>query len=172
MAVNYARGNNAVKPLVDSALSELNASPSALFSVMGRHLARTLECKAVADAMADWVLELCPGEPVYTPYEIPDVGQGAGMTAAPRGALGHWVGLKEGKIGHYQCVVPTTWNASPKDGEGTPGPIEQAITGTKIRDEQNPYEIVRIVRSFDPCLACAVHLIRPRGKTIGRFRVT
>ena len=172
MAVNYARGNEAVKPLVDSALSELGASPPALFSVMGRHLARALECKIVADAMADWVLQLSPAEPVYTPYEIPDEGSGAGLTAAPRGALGHWVRLSAAKIDHYQCVVPTTWNASPKDDEGTPGPIEQAITGTKIRDEQNPFEIVRIVRSFDPCLACAVHLIRPKGKTIGRFRVT
>jgi len=172
MAVNYARGNEVIKPLVDSALSELNAPPSALFSVMGRHLARALECKAVADAMADWVLKLSPGEPVYAPYEIPGEGSGAGLTEAPRGALGHWVKLSSGKIGHYQCVVPTTWNASPKDSQGTPGPIEQAITGTRIRDEQNPFEIVRIVRSFDPCLACAVHLIRPRGKTIGRFRVT
>lgn len=172
MAVNYARGNQAVKPLVDSALSEMGPAPAVLFSVLGRHLARALECKIVADAMADWVLQLCPGEPVYTPYEIPDEGSGAGLTAAPRGALGHWVRLSGGKIGHYQCVVPTTWNASPKDSQGTPGPIEQAITGTRIRDEQNPFEIVRIVRSFDPCLACAVHLVRPKGKTIGRFRVT
>jgi len=171
MAVNYARENGAVKPLVDSALSELNAQPSELFSVMGRHLARALECKVVADAMANWVLQLSPGEPVYTPYEIPDEGQGTGMTAAPRGALGHWVKLKDGKIGHYQCVVPTTWNASPRDGGGNPGPIEQAITGTRIRDERNPFEIVRIVRSFDPCLACAVHLVRPKGRTVARFRV-
>lgn len=171
IVVNYARGNEAVKPLVDSALSELKAGPAALFSVMGRHLARALECKLVADAMADWVLELSPGEPVYAPYKIPEEGEGAGMTEAPRGALGHWVTLTEGKIGHYQCVVPTTWNASPRDAGGNPGPIEQAITGTKIKDEQNPFEIVRIVRSFDPCLACAVHLVRAKGRTIGRFRL-
>jgi len=171
MVVNYVGGNDAVKPLIDASLSELNAPPSALFSVMGRHLARALECKVVADAMAEWVLELSPGEPVYTPYEIPDEGTGAGLTAAPRGALGHWVNLEAGKIDHYQCVVPTTWNASPKDGDGQPGPIEQAITGTTIKDEQNPFEIVRIVRSFDPCLACAVHLVRPKGHRLGRFRV-
>lgn len=171
MVVNYASENEAVKPLVDSALSELGVGLPSLFSVLGRHLARALECKIVADAMADWVLELSPGEPVYAPYEIPDEGQGTGMTAAPRGALGHWVRLKEGKIAHYQCVVPTTWNASPQDAQGNPGPIEQAITGTKIKDERNPFEIVRIVRSFDPCLACAVHVVQPRGTTIGRFRV-
>jgi hydrogenase large subunit len=122
--------------------------------------------------MAEWILDLVPGGSVYAPYEIPDEGEGAGLTAAPRGALGHWVRLKGGKIDHYQCVVPTTWNASPKDEQGNPGPIEQAIIGTPIKDEENPFEIVRIVRSFDPCLACAVHLVTPHGRTLGRFVVS
>lgn len=94
-----------------------------------------------------------------------------GLTEGARGALGHWIEIKEKKIANYQCVVPTTWNASPKDDNGNPGPIEQAIVGTRIRDEDNPFEIVRIVRSFDPCLACAVHLITPKSRELGRFRV-
>jgi len=90
----------------------------------------------------------------------------------PRGALGHWIEIEGQKIANYQCVVPTTWNASPRDDRGQPGPIEQALTGTKIRDQQNPFEIVRIVRSFDPCLACAVHVITPKGKDLARFRIS
>ncbi|MDI6814750.1 MAG: nickel-dependent hydrogenase large subunit [Dehalococcoidales bacterium] len=76
-----------------------------------------------------------------------------------------------GKIKNYQVITPTTWNASPRDDKGQPGPIEQAVTGTKVRDEANPFEIVRIVRSFDPCLACSIHLITPKGTELGRFRV-
>lgn len=172
MLVNYGRGNDQVKGLIDHVLGTLDLQPAALNSVLGRHAARAVECKIVADAMADWILDLVPGGPVYAPYEIPDEGEGAGLTAAPRGALGHWVRLKDGVIDHYQCVVPTTWNASPKDEQGNPGPIEQAIVGTPIKDEENPFEIVRIVRSFDPCMACAVHTITPRGRTLGRFVVS
>jgi hydrogenase large subunit len=104
-----------------------------------------------------WLLAVKPGEPTYCEYEIPDEAEGYGILEASRGALGHWIEIKDKKIYNYQCVVPTTWNASPKDDEGNPGPIEQAIIGTKIKDKDNPFEIVRIVRSFDPCLACAIH---------------
>ena len=122
--------------------------------------------------MAEWVLQLKPEEPVFTEYDIPEESEGFGLTEGPRGALGHWISIKDKKIDNYQCVVPTTWNASPKDDSGKPGPIEQAITGTKIKDENNPFEIVRIVRSFDPCLACAVHLLDVRGNTRGGFQTT
>jgi hydrogenase large subunit len=171
MLLSYARGERA-KEILDGILSELGAPASALNSVLGRHAARAVETKLVADAMADWVLELAPGEPVYAPYEMPDAGEGVGLTGAPRGALGHWIRVKDGAIDHYQCVVPTTWNCSPKDNRDRPGPAEQAIVGTKIHDEENPFEIVRIVRSFDPCLACAVHTITPRGRPIGRVVVS
>jgi hydrogenase large subunit len=79
--------------------------------------------------------------------------------------------IKDKKIANYQFVVPTTWNASPRDDGGTPGAIEQALTGTRVKDESNPFEIVRIVRSFDPCIACAVHLVTPRGSEMGRVRI-
>lgn len=155
--VNYAQGNPKILGLVDWALGELQAGPQALFSVMGRHLSRALDCKLIADAMAEWVLQLEPSGPVYTPYELPEEGQGAGLVDAPRGALLHSLKIEGKKIAHYQCVVPTTWNASPRDNNGIPGPIEQAIEGSPCKDKENPFEIVRIVRSFDPCLACAVH---------------
>jgi hydrogenase large subunit len=157
VAVTYASGDAKMKELVDWALGELNAPPSALFSVMGRHLARALACKFLADALEGWLLELKPGEPAYYEYELPDSATGFGITEGARGALGHWIEIRDKKIHNYQCVVPTTWNGSPRDDEDRPGPFEQAIEGTKVKDKNNPSEIVRIVRSFDPCLACAVH---------------
>ncbi|MGQ9546433.1 MAG: nickel-dependent hydrogenase large subunit [Dehalococcoidia bacterium] len=169
--VNYARGNPEVKSLVDSALSQLNLKPQAMFSTMGRNLARALETKLIADAMADWVLELKPGEPAYTNYDLPSEATGMGLIGAARGALGHWIEIKEGRIANYQVITPSTWNISPRDDKGQPGPLEQAITGTEIRDEANPFEVVRIVRSFDPCLACSIHLLSPKGHDLGRFTV-
>jgi hydrogenase large subunit len=130
-----------------------------------------LAAKYLADSMGEWLLQLKPGEPTFVPYELPEEGQGVGIIDAARGALGHWVEIKEKKIANYQCVVPTTWNASPRDDSSTPGAIEQALIGTKVKDEANPFEIVRIVRSFDPCLACAVHLITPKGNELGKIRI-
>jgi hydrogenase large subunit len=171
VAVTYASGNPAVKSLVDSVLSQFNASPAALFSVLGRHAARALYCKLIADTMPEWLLQLKPGEPAYIDYEIPDESAGMGLVDGARGALGHWIEIKDQKIANYQCVVPSTWNFGPRDNKDQPGPAEQAITGTKIKDESNPVEIVRIVRSMDPCLACAIHLVTPKGRDLGEFRV-
>lgn len=167
----YVAGDQKVKALIDPALAKFKAGPEVMFSVLGRHLARALSAKIVADMMPSWLLELKPGEPVYQEYEIPEESTGMGLVEAARGALGHWIEIKDKRIANYQCVVPSTWNMSPRDDKGQPGPLEQALTGTQVRDEENPFEIVRIVRSFDPCLACAVHLITPKGKTLSEFRV-
>ena len=99
------------------------------------------------------------------------MGDGCGLVDAPRGAVAHWVKVRDGKTANYQLVVPTTWNASPMDDKDRPGPIEQALLGTKVRDPENPFEVVRIVRSFDPCLACAVHVATPKGRSLGAFRI-
>jgi hydrogenase large subunit len=160
-----------VKEAVDGVLAHFKAGPEALFSVLGRHAARALDCRIVADSMADWLLQLKPGQPVFTEWQTPVQAQGMGLWEGPRGALGHWISIKDSKIDNYQCVVPTTWNASPRDDKDQPGPMEQAITGTRIKDEANPFELGRIVRVFDPCIACAVHIITPRGTEKGRFRV-
>jgi hydrogenase large subunit len=169
--VNYVGGNLKIKSLLDATLSRVNLKPKAMFSVMGRNLARALETKLIADAMVDWVLQLKPGEPAYISYELPKEAVGMGLVDAARGALGHWIEIKEGKIANYQVITPSTWNISPRDDKNQPGPLEQAITGTKIKDEANPFEIVRIVRSFDPCVACSVHLLSPKGHDLGKFRV-
>lgn len=169
--VTYAHGDPVVKKLVDMVLSHFKAPVQAMFSVLGRHAARALTAKIIADAMEEWLLQLKLDEPICVEYEVPEEGRGMGLTEAARGALGHWIEIKDKKIANYQCVVPTTWNASPKDDEERPGPIEQALIGTRIRDVDNPFEIGRIVRSFDPCIACAVHMIRPGGREMAKFPI-
>ena len=169
--VAYLRGHERLKPMIDGVLSEFNAEPTALFSVLGRHAARALESKVIADAMKEWVLQLKPGEPTCAVYDLPETGEGMGLVGAPRGALGHWIRIRDRKVEKYQMVVPTTWNAGPADDKGRPGPIEQALIGTKIKDVDNPFEIVRIVRSFDPCLACAVHVVTLKGRKLGEYRI-
>ncbi len=150
MVVSYTAGETTVQKLVNDTLAHFGAKPTALFSVLGRHAARALECKFVADKMAGWLLELKLGEPVCTEYKTPTEGNGMGLWEAPRGTVGHWIKIADSKIAHYQIVPPTNWNASPRDDNGQPGPIEQALVGTKVKDESNPFEVVRIVRSFDP----------------------
>ena len=170
MAVNHLQGTNpVVSKLVGDTLTQLNIPVSALFSVLGRHAARALETKVVADKCAEWIMQLNPSQPVHTKFEIPDQSTGMGLTEAPRGALGHWITIKNKKIDRYQCVVPTTWNASPKDDQKQPGPIEQALIGTPVADSENPIEPLRVVRSFDPCLACAIHILEPE-KDVKKFR--
>ena len=171
MASNYVQGDTKAKELVDSLLGQFNADADVLFSVLGRHAARALEAKLVADAMVDWLTSLKPDEPTIADSEIPDTGEGAGLTEAPRGSLGHWITIKDKKIERYQVITPTAWNASPKDDKDQPGAVEQAIIGTKVKDKENPFELVRIVRAFDPCLACSVHLLDARANKLGIFRV-
>jgi hydrogenase large subunit len=139
-------------------------------SVIDRHAARVIEAKKVADAMEQWVLQLKPGEPAYAESKVPDSSEGVGLMEGARGALGHWIKITNKKIENYQAVVPTTWNCGPRDDKGVRGPVEEALVGTAIVDTDNPLEVVRIVRSFDPCIACAVHLIKPSGE-IKKFRV-
>jgi len=144
---------------------------SKAFSVMGRHAARAEECLLVARAMNEWLGELQPGKPTARPYDIPDQAEGMGLTEAPRGALGHWMKVENGVIARYNAVVPTTWNASPKDDLGQPGPIEQALIGAPVANPDHPIEVVRIIRSFDPCIGCAVHLLDPDGTQLAHLRV-
>ena len=139
-------------------------------STMDRIKARALETQKIADAMDVWLDELVPGAPSYQPSTIPDQATGVGLTEAPRGALGHWMDIDESVISRYQVVTPTNWNASPRDDLDLAGPIEEALIGTPVADFSQPVEVIRVVHSFDPCLACGVHMVRPddrrEGKTI------
>jgi len=134
-------------------------------SVMDRHLARAAEALQIATAMKGWLAELSPTGAVHTEYTVPSSGQGAGLAEAPRGALGHWLNVSGGEITHYQVVTPTCWNASPRDELDVLGPLEQALVGTPVGDADKPVEVLRVVHSFDPCLACAVHVAHPRRET-------
>ncbi len=159
VVTSYLSGNEAVKSEVNGLLRMFNAGISAVFSVLGRHAARAIESKLLCVEMRKWLDELEVGGPPRNSYEIPQRGEGEGLTEAPRGALGHWIVVEDGKIGNYQCVVPTTWFCGPRDDRGVRGPVEQALIGTPITDNNNPLEAARVVRSFDPCIACAVHIV-------------
>jgi len=157
MIIAYHKKLPIVQKIIDPLLAGLNKKPSDLVSMVGRHAARAIECKLVADHCLTWIDQLIPEKPVFQDFNIPEKGKGIGLTEAPRGALGHWLEIDNYRIAHYQCVVPTTWNCSPRDDQSNPGPVEKALEGTPIADSENPIEAVRIVRSFDPCIACAVH---------------
>ncbi|MBI5559065.1 MAG: nickel-dependent hydrogenase large subunit [Deltaproteobacteria bacterium] len=156
--VDYHQGNNPqVKKLVDHFATLAGITPDKLNSVLGRHLSRAI-CAAV---IADFVLEECeriePGKPAGAEIRIPATGEGYGATEASRGALLHYIRLQDHKVEKYECVVPTTWNCSPRDDKGNPGALESALIGTRVENPDEQIESVRIVHSFDPCLACAVH---------------
>jgi len=121
----------------------------------------------VANAMLTWLSDIVAhglSEPSYIPYEVPPSTTGVGLTEAIRGALGHWVEYDaQGKIAHYQIITPTCWNASPEDADSIHGTIEQALIDLPVADENLPIEAMRVIHSYDPCLACAVHVVRPNG---------
>ena len=169
MLVSYAGGVPEVKRAVDGALRQLGAGPSALYSTLGRVAARALESEIVVARLEGWLDELdrninsgdlrIADTAMWDPSNWPKTARGFGPHEVPRGALGHWVEISNGLISRYQAVVPSTWNASPRDAEGTPGPYEQALVGTPVADPEQPLELLRTVHSFDPCLACAVHVL-------------
>ena len=169
--ITYLKGSDSdYKSLIDSALSTLGLQPADLISVMGRHAARALELSILTDRMDEWVDELDPSAPVMAKFKIPKTSEGMGLTEAARGSLGHWISIDNFRIENYQAVVPTTWNGGPRDDAGNMGPYEQALIGAPIADVENPIEVGRVIRSFDPCLACAVHIVEG-DREILKFRV-
>jgi [NiFe] hydrogenase large subunit/hydrogenase large subunit len=180
MLVSYASGHARVKPLVDSVLKALNVGPDALFSTLGRVAARGIETQLLAEKMGDWVdalgANMASGElrihdnSKWEPSTWPADAMGAGFHEAPRGALGHWVSIHNGTISNYQCVVPSTWNAGPRDAKNRRGPYEEALLGTPVADMNRPVEILRTVHSFDPCMACGVHVVDAHRREVARVR--
>jgi hydrogenase large subunit len=140
---------------------KVNGDYTGGISVMDRHLARAQEALKVANAMMTWVGQLKVGQPVYSSSSVPLSATSYGLTEAPRGALGHWLQIANGTIGRYMVVTPTCWNASPRDSSGKRGPLEEALIGTPVNNINEPIEVLRVVHSFDPCLSCAVHVVRP-----------
>jgi hydrogenase large subunit len=175
--INYAAGDARVRRLVDDANAKLGLTLKDYHSTMGRLLARGMRAHLMADLSLDFldqlIVNLGRGDTAYAnPTEIPDGEfQGVGFHEAPRGCLSHWMVIKKRKIDNYQAVVPTTWNASPRDEKGVPGPYEASLVGNPVADPEKPLEVLRTVHSFDPCIACAVHTIDPEGKPITRIKV-
>jgi [NiFe] hydrogenase large subunit/hydrogenase large subunit len=180
MLVAYARGHARVRELVDAALAKLGVGPSALFSTLGRVAARGIETQVLVEKLDAWLDQLADnmgrGELAihdnskWDPSTWPADATGAGFHEAPRGALGHWVHIRDGAIVNYQCVVPSTWNAGPRDASDQRGPYEQALLGTPVADPEQPLEILRTVHSFDPCMACGVHVVDGRRRELARVR--
>ncbi|PKN11298.1 MAG: hydrogenase 2 large subunit [Deltaproteobacteria bacterium HGW-Deltaproteobacteria-4] len=178
--VAYVGGNPDVKGAVDFVLAKLGVGAGALFSTLGRTAARGIDCLVLAQKNEVWLQQLADnmGRGIYEtfnkekwdPSTWPNEAQGYGFHEAPRGALGHWIRIKNGAIANYQAVVPSTWNAGPRDAMGQLGPYESALIGTPIADEMNPLEILRTIHSFDPCLACAVHVFDGKGTEIVRIK--
>jgi [NiFe] hydrogenase large subunit/hydrogenase large subunit len=177
MLVAYASGHDAVRKAVGAVLQQLGVGPEALFSTLGRTAARGIETLVLAEKMSDWVealaenmgrrdLRICDTSR-WDPGSWPDRTTGAGFHEAPRGALGHWVRIEDRLIASYQCVVPTTWNGGPRDAAGRRGPFEEALVGTPIADPARPLEILRTIHSFDPCIACGVHVADVDGRRLG-----
>ncbi len=150
-------GPSLFKNLVKNLFKELKVTEQDMYSVAGRHIARAMELKVIIDAAFEWLNDLDIDSAPARDFDLVKKGKGIGLTEAPRGALGHWLSISDYKIDRYQCVVPSTWNFSPRDHNNLPGPVERALKYTPIKDPKQPIEAARVVRSFDPCLACAVH---------------
>lgn len=178
LLVAYASGQPEVKKLVDSTLAALNAPPAALFSTLGRLAARALETQLLAGHLVEWIEQLAANMSKgnlrnhngqkWDPSSWPDSARGFGFFEAPRGSLGHWVEIENQAIKNYQAVVPSTWNAGPRDAHGQRGAYEAALLKTPVADPDRPLEILRTIHSFDPCLACAVHVVDARGRALAK----
>ena len=180
MLVGYASGREDIQEVVNSTLAKLNAPVTALFSSLGRTAARGLETILIAD----WALEFYDqllsnikngdtrmfNNEKWEPSTWPDEAKGVGLSEAPRGALAHWIVIKDQKIDNYQLVVPSTWNASPRDAAGQMSSYEASLIGTPVADPEKPVEILRTIHSFDPCIACAVHLYDEKGTYVHQIQ--
>jgi hydrogenase large subunit len=182
MLVAYASGHEEARALIGDVLGKLDVGPAALYSTLGRTAARGIETVLLARRMNTWydafVNRIKSGDTQtfskdkWEPDSWPAKAQGYGYLDAPRGALGHWVQIENGQISRYQCVVPSTWNAGPRDPQGIAGPYEAALTDNHpLVDPERPIEILRTIHSFDPCMACGVHVLDASGRLITEVKV-
>lgn len=175
--ISYAKGNKKIVPLVDEFLEKTGLPKSALFTALGRTAARMLQAKAIAkyglEAFNTLIENLKVDQDTYTSYKIDKDKEYKGrfIGDVPRGMLSHWIRIKNGVVENYQAVVPSTWNAGPVDSKGELGPYEASLVGLKVADLTQPLEIIRIIHSFDPCIACAVHVMDKKGNDLGIYKV-
>jgi hydrogenase large subunit len=176
MLVAYASGNKEVQDAVGGVLKQLDVPVAALFSTLGRTAARGIETMLIARWAKEFYNQLLTNikngdtrtadVSKWDPATWPAEAKGVGLSEAPRGALSHWIVIRDGKIANYQLVVPSTWNASPRDAKGQLSAYESSLVGTPVADTGQPLEILRTIHSFDPCIACAVHIHDPHGRHV------
>ncbi|MFA7083497.1 MAG: nickel-dependent hydrogenase large subunit [Arcobacteraceae bacterium] len=179
MVIGVARGDELITKYVTTFLKNGNLPVKVLFSTIGRTAARAIETELMVDKCIEWADELAANVAsgdlsTWTEFDFDKVSknaQGYGMAEAPRGALGHWIKIKDGKVENYQTVVPSTWNAAPRDYKERLGAYEASLVGTKVVNPEEPLEIIRTIHSFDPCIACAVHIIDTNGKELSVYKV-
>ncbi|MCW2273568.1 hydrogenase 1 large subunit [Rhodoblastus acidophilus] len=179
--IGYAQNKPEFKEPVEKVLKDLGAPTSALFSTLGRTAARGLECQWAANKLKHFhdklIANIKAGDSStanvdkWDPQTWPSEVKGVGFTEAPRGALAHWIKIKDGKIDNYQAVVPTTWNGSPRDPKGNIGAFEASLLDTPMADPSQPLEIIRTLHSFDPCLACSTHVMSEDGQEMAKIQV-
>ena len=179
--IGYAKGHEAITEQINFVLKTLDVPVTALFSTLGRTAARALEADWSADQMRYFMDKLMANIKAgdsstanvdnWDPSTWPKEAKGVGFTEAPRGALAHWIRIKETKIDNYQCVVPTTWNGSPRDSQGNIGAFEASLMNTKVMRKEEPVEILRTLHSFDPCLACSTHVMSEEGEELAKVTV-
>jgi len=179
MIVGVASKDERITKYVTNFLKRGNLPVTVLFSTVGRTAGRAIETELMADALVEWVDELAANVAAgdlrtWTEFDFDKVSvktKGMGLAEAPRGSLGHWVRIENGKVANYQAVVPSTWNAGPRDYKGRMGAYEASLIGTKVADPEQPLEIIRTIHSFDPCIACAVHVVDTKGKSLGVYKL-
>ena len=179
MVVGYVKGDKRITKYVGNFLERANLPVTVLFSTVGRTAARAIETELMGDVMMEWVDELAKNAAsgdlsTWTEFDFDKVSvdtKGMGLAEAPRGSLGHWVKVKNGKVENYQAVVPSTWNAGPRGPNGEIGAYEGSLIGTKVANPEEPLEIIRTIHSFDPCIACAVHVVDTKGKELAVYKV-
>ncbi len=179
MVIGVAAKDQRITGYVTDFLERGNLPVSVLFSTVGRTAARAIETSLMCDVMVEWIDELSANvlagdRSTWTEFDFNQVSKNAkghGMAEAPRGALGHWVSIADGKVVNYQAVVPSTWNAAPRDSKGRMGAYEASLIGTRVANPEQPLEIIRTIHSFDPCIACAVHVVDTKGKELAVYKV-
>ncbi|MCB4777939.1 MAG: nickel-dependent hydrogenase large subunit [Sulfurovum sp.] len=179
IVVGYVSGDERIKKYTGNFLKRSGLPLTVLFSTVGRTAARAIETELMGDIMVEWVDELAKNAAsgdlsTWTDFDFDTVAadsKGRGMAEAPRGALGHWINIKDGKVANFQAILPSTWNAGPRGPNGEVGAYEAALIGMIVANPEEPLEIIRTVHSFDPCIACTVHVVDTKGKELAVYKV-
>jgi quinone-reactive Ni/Fe-hydrogenase large subunit len=180
MIVGVAKNSKVIKPYMDRFMKDTGMTLLDFSTTIGRNAARAVEAQICCDYLFDFMSDLIENikyydEETWTKYvfeTLPSVSKGAGIFEVPRGVLGHFVRIEDAKVANYQVVAPTTWNASPRDATGQLGAYEESLIGIKLADPERPLEVLRVIHSFDPCLACAVHVINTKGRELSRYKIS